>query len=218
MVLCIFWEYFGHFGYSLGILLASFGCPLWTWIIVDLRLSKCLLTILHQTMTPRSSEDAIRLRQQYFLFNLSSCSLERKKQLFGQDLAFGYELCSLHMNRFGSNDSIFQFCAHRSAEEEEWDWRQGNSPPAPPSRMATHLTSLHYTISRGLVAPPWCGGRRKDAGGMVVVLTSGWVAVRPGLGGSSGSPLAGAGAPEAEAASDPTADAARPTSYTAGGG
>ena len=44
------------------------------------------------------------------------------------------------------------------------------------------------------------------------------MAVRPGLGGSSGSPLAGAGAPEAEAASDPTGDAARPTSYTAGGG
>ena len=120
IALAIFLAYFGHFGY-LGISFVSFGHPLEQdnvsstyvshlqrfgqhakWIIVDLPSSKCFLTILHQTMTPWSSEDAIRLCQQYFLFILSSCSLERKKQLFGQDLAFGYELCWLLMNRFGS--------------------------------------------------------------------------------------------------------------------
>ena len=104
--------------------------------------------------------------------------------------------------------------AHRSAGEEG-DWRQG-SPPAPPSRMATPVTTASHRAAPQPGPAHLHGGARRR---MVERGSDVWdqaVAVRPGLGGSYGSPLAGR-APEAEAASSSNGRRGPPDSYTAGG-
>ena len=180
IALAIFLAYFGHFGY-LGISFVSFGHPLEQdnvsstyvshlqrfgqhakWIIVDLPSSKCFLTILHQTMTPWSSEDAIRLCQQYFSFILLP---EREKGIFSykdqpsckaafsaKDMSYGHclEIYLAHNSTFLFGSSPI------SRGRRRLETRQ------PPCSAILDGNTSHHCITSSCSsawpgAPPWWG-------------------------------------------------------------